>query len=285
MAYPDLTKPYILYTDASDTCIGSVLMQQHEHNRELIEKPVFYYSVQLHDAQIGWSLVVKETYANYKSVLKLKSCIEICEVLVKSDHKPLKKYFTDSIQNTKIDGWLLPLQEFNLKFMWIVGIANKAANFMSRLYSSTDDQQNADALDSTDVSPIHTVMDIASVHCQATTINQDNHKIPQSMATSFFSWIKCLVMTVFMILLTWWQSFPYTVTIHIFCNTFKRSEDPCAFCDCETSDVDNLTVNLVQSIAVDAGHNTFLNKASDIGISLKTLKQDQDDETLKSRKS
>ena len=31
LAYPDLTKPYMLYTDVSDTCIGSVLMQQHEH--------------------------------------------------------------------------------------------------------------------------------------------------------------------------------------------------------------------------------------------------------------
>ena len=115
-------------------------MQQHEHNGELIEKPVFYYSVQLHDAQIRWSPVVKEAYAIYKSVLKLKSYIENCEVLVKSNHKPLKKYFTDSIQNTKIDRWSLTLQEFNLKFMWIAGAANKAADFMSRLYSPTDDK-------------------------------------------------------------------------------------------------------------------------------------------------
>ena len=35
-------------------------------------------------------------------------------------------------------------------------------------------------------------------------------------------------------------------------------------------------MNLIKSIAVDADHNTFLDKASDIGISLKTLKQDQD---------
>ena len=119
-------------------------------------------------------------------------------------------------------------------------------------------------------------MDITSAHCQPTTINQDNHKIPQSMPTSFFSWIKSLVMTVFIILLAWWGSFPYTVMLHICCNTFKKSEDPCAFCDCETYDVDNLTMNLIQSIAVDADHNTFLDKASDIGISLKTLKQDQD---------
>ena len=197
-------------------------MQQHEHNGELIEKPVFYYSMQLHDAQIRWSPVVKEAYAIYKSVLKLKSYIENCEVLVKSDHKPLKKYFTDSIQNTKIDRWSLTLQEFNLKFMWIAGAANKAANFMSRLYGPTDDKQNVDVLDGTNVRSINTIMDITPAHCQPTTIIQDNHKIPQSMPTSFFSWIKSLVMTVFMILLTWWQSFPYTVTIHICCNTFKR---------------------------------------------------------------
>ena len=47
-------------------------MQQHEDNGELIEKPVFYYSVQLHDAQICWLPVVKEAYAIYKSVLKLE---------------------------------------------------------------------------------------------------------------------------------------------------------------------------------------------------------------------
>ena len=64
------------------------------------------------------------------------------------------------------------------------------------------------------------------------------------------------------------------MTIHICCNTFQKNEDPCAFC--ETSDVDTLTVNLIQSIAMDADHNTFVDKASDIGISLKTLKQDQD---------
>ena len=147
---------------------------------------------------------------------------------------------------------------------------------MSRLHGPTDDQQNADVLEGTDFSSINTIMDIASTHCQPTTIHQDNHKIPQSMTTSFFSWIKFLVMTVFMILLTWRGSFPYTVTIHICCNTFEKNEDPCAFCDNETSDVDNLTVNLIQSIVVDADHNIFLDKASNIGISLKTLKQDQD---------
>ena len=50
-----------------------VLMQQHEHEGKLIEKPVFYYSVQLHDAQIRWSPVVKEAYAIYKITAKTKT--------------------------------------------------------------------------------------------------------------------------------------------------------------------------------------------------------------------
>ena len=51
LAFPDLSKPYMLYTDASDSCIGSVHMQEHEHDGKMVEKPVFYYNVQLHDAQ------------------------------------------------------------------------------------------------------------------------------------------------------------------------------------------------------------------------------------------
>ena len=50
----------------------------------------------------------------------------------------------DTIQNTKIDHWSLTLQEFNLKFIWIAGAANKAADCLSWLYSPKEDQNNAD---------------------------------------------------------------------------------------------------------------------------------------------
>ena len=40
LAYPDTSKPYILYIDASDDCIGACLCQQHEEG----EKTIYYLS-------------------------------------------------------------------------------------------------------------------------------------------------------------------------------------------------------------------------------------------------
>ena len=47
LAYPDTSKPYILYTDASDDCIGACLCQHHEEG----EKPICYLSHKLRASQ------------------------------------------------------------------------------------------------------------------------------------------------------------------------------------------------------------------------------------------
>ena len=43
MAHPDLTKPYILYTDACDLAIGGILCQEDDNG---IERPIQYLSAQ-----------------------------------------------------------------------------------------------------------------------------------------------------------------------------------------------------------------------------------------------
>ena len=47
LAYPDTSKPYILYTDASDDCTGACLCQHHEEG----EKPIYYLSHKLTASQ------------------------------------------------------------------------------------------------------------------------------------------------------------------------------------------------------------------------------------------
>ena len=66
LAYPDPDKPYTLYTDASDTCIGACLTQRIV-GEEIIpgirnEKPIYFLSHKLSDTQTRMSKIEKEAF-------------------------------------------------------------------------------------------------------------------------------------------------------------------------------------------------------------------------------
>jgi hypothetical protein len=68
LGYPDVDKGYIVYTDASDTCIGAVLCQEFEPDQRLYpnvhnEKPIHYLSHRLSSTQQRWSTLEKEAFA------------------------------------------------------------------------------------------------------------------------------------------------------------------------------------------------------------------------------
>lgn len=98
LAYPDPNVPYILYTDASDTCIGSCLTQTCEGE----EKPIYYLSHKLSRSQCKWSTVEKEAYAIHFSLQKLDYYLHDAEFVIKTDHKPLKYLLESPMQNRKI---------------------------------------------------------------------------------------------------------------------------------------------------------------------------------------
>ena len=61
LAYPDTDKPYVLYTDASNNCIGACLTQKTDNEEE---KPIYFLSHKLSPTQTKWSTIEKEGYAN-----------------------------------------------------------------------------------------------------------------------------------------------------------------------------------------------------------------------------
>ena len=59
LVHPDSSKKYIIHTDASDTCIGAVLLQEHNG----VCRPVSYMSHKLSDQQKRYAAIEREALA------------------------------------------------------------------------------------------------------------------------------------------------------------------------------------------------------------------------------
>ena len=68
LKYPDTTKPYTLYTDASKYGWAGVLTQSHtsvvDGKSITMDHPVSYVSGLFHGSQLNWAALTKEAYAN-----------------------------------------------------------------------------------------------------------------------------------------------------------------------------------------------------------------------------
>ena len=118
LSYPDPNKPYTLYTDASNSCIGACLTQQCDDEVGILpnvknEKPIYYLSHKLSRTQCKWSTIEKEAFAIHCSLQKLDYYLHNSRFGIKTDHKPLKYLLESPIQNKKIQLWALGMSSYN----------------------------------------------------------------------------------------------------------------------------------------------------------------------------
>ena len=76
---------------------------------------------------------MKEAYAIYMLARKLSFYLTNTDVLIRSDHLPLKKFLKQNTMNSKVNNWAVNLKSYNLKFEYIQGIPNTLADTLSRL--------------------------------------------------------------------------------------------------------------------------------------------------------
>ena len=143
LKYPDPSKPYTLFTDASKFAWACVLTQEYEHEfdgkKRKILHPIMYMSGLFKGSQINWATLTKEAYAIYMSVKKLDHYIQDAEVTLRSDHLPLKSFLQKNTLNTKVNNWAIDITSRcrNIQFEYIKGIKNTLADTMSRLIKIT----------------------------------------------------------------------------------------------------------------------------------------------------
>ena len=96
LKYPDTTKPYTIFTDASKYGWASVLTQEHtsvvDGKEVMTHHPVSFVSGMFQGSQLNWAAMVKEAYAIYMMVKKSTFYLMGQEITLRSDHLPLKKF-------------------------------------------------------------------------------------------------------------------------------------------------------------------------------------------------
>ena len=137
LKYPDPSKPYILYTDASKYAWSCVLTQKYEREIEgkikKIHHPITYVSGLFKGSQINWTTLTKEVFSIYMSITKLDCYLQDADIILRNDHLPLKKLLEKKTLNSKVNNWAVEISQYKIKFEYIKGIKNTLADTVSQL--------------------------------------------------------------------------------------------------------------------------------------------------------
>jgi transposase InsO family protein len=148
LKYPDPDKPYIMYTDASKYGWAGLLTQAYDHQDStgkvtVVHHPVVYVSGLFRGSQLNWAAMTKEAYAIYMVSKKLSFYTAAADILLRSDHLPLKRFLVQQTMNSKVNNWAVELSCHRFTFEHISGPKNILADTLSRLLEINPDLQQA----------------------------------------------------------------------------------------------------------------------------------------------
>ena len=128
---PDFSVPFQLSVDASDVGVGAVLEQRVSS----AEHPVAFFSKKLNEHQRRYSTIEKETLALILALNHFDVYISsnIGNLIVYSDHNPLKFLHKFKNKNQRLTRWSLLLQEYNLEIRHVKGKENIVPDILSRV--------------------------------------------------------------------------------------------------------------------------------------------------------
>ena len=65
-----------------------------DNKQIVVNHPITYVSGLFKGSQLNWAALTKEAYDIYMSIKKLTYYLEDAEITLRSDHLPLKRFFT-----------------------------------------------------------------------------------------------------------------------------------------------------------------------------------------------
>ena len=131
LIYPDFTRKFYLYTDASDNGLGAVLAQ---HDADGKERVIAYASVTLKPSEKNYSTTEKEALAVVWAVRQFRHYLLGTLFEVTTDHNALRWLFhKQSNPGPRIARWIMEMTEYNFIVTYRSGKVNQNADALSRL--------------------------------------------------------------------------------------------------------------------------------------------------------
>ncbi|CAM4643721.1 unnamed protein product [Lepidochelys kempii] len=129
LANPDFDKPFVVFTNTSDTGLGVVLMQEDEKGER---HPIVYLSKKLLSREQHYAAIEKECLAMVWALKKLEPYLFGRHFTVYTDHSPLTWLHQMKGANAKLLRWSLLLQDYDMDVVHMKGRANLIADALSR---------------------------------------------------------------------------------------------------------------------------------------------------------
>lgn len=129
LALPDVTKPFIIETDACNKGIGAVLMQD--------KHPLAFISRALSPKQQTLSVYEKELLAIILATKQWHYYLITGHFIIRTDQKSLKHLIDQKINTPLQHSWLVKLMGYDFEITYKKGCDNVAADALSRLQSTS----------------------------------------------------------------------------------------------------------------------------------------------------
>jgi hypothetical protein len=132
----DYDKPFMLRTDASNTGLGAVLLQEDE-NKEW--KPIQWASKKLTPTERRYGITEKEMYAVVWGIKKFEYELRGRKFRLVTDHKALTEIRKKGqFNNDRVNRWADLIQEFDFEVEYKKGEELVVPDALSRLYEGED---------------------------------------------------------------------------------------------------------------------------------------------------
>ena len=134
LAFPDFTKEFVIYTDASKYQLGGVITQDG--------RPLAFYSRKLNDAQTRYTTTERELLSIVETLKEFKTILLGQKIKVYTDHQNL--IYHDQ-QTDRVLRWRLLIEEFGVDIKYIKGVKNIVADVLSRYPTNNNPLKRAEA--------------------------------------------------------------------------------------------------------------------------------------------